>query len=86
MEHFAILAVPALLAIVLVRLLLMPMKLILKIAIHSGCGFLCLWLLNTISGFTGILFPINAVTILVAGFLGLPGIGIMAILAVIPGM
>ena len=81
MEKFVTLLIPALLAVVLVRLLLMPMKLIFKIGAHSGCGFLCLWLLNSISGFTGIFFPINAVTVLAAGFLGLPGIGVMALLA-----
>ena len=70
-------------ALVLVRLLLMPMKLIFKVGIHSGCGFLCLWLLNSVAGFTGAYFPINAVTVLVAGFLGLPGIGVMALLEVL---
>lgn len=84
MERYALLVIPALLSIVLVRLLLMPMRLIFKLGLHAGCGFLCLWLLNTLSGFTGILFPINAVTVLTAGFLGLPGIGIMAVLAVMP--
>ena len=76
------LLIPGLLALVLVRLLLLPLKLIAKIAIHSGCGFTCLWLLNTAAPFTGILFPINAVTVLTAGILGLPGIGLLAILAV----
>ena len=83
MEDFVALAIPALLAVFLVRLLLMPMKLIFRIAIHSGCGFLCLWLLNTVSGFTGIAFPINAATVLIAGALGLPGIGILAVLGVL---
>ena len=83
MEKIITLLIPCLVAIVLVRLLLMPMKLALKIAVHSGCGFLCLWLLNSISAYTGIFFPINAVTVLTAGFLGLPGIGVMALLAVI---
>ena len=83
MEKIVTLLIPALLAVSLIRLLLLPMKLIFKVGIHSGCGFLCLWLLNSISGFTGIFFPINAVTALTAGFLGLPGIGLMALLAVI---
>lgn len=84
MEKFVTLLIPALVALVLVRLLLMPMKLIFKIGIHSGCGFLCLWLLNSVAPFTGVYFPINAVTVLTAGFLGLPGIGVMALLAVLP--
>ena len=83
MEKFVTLLVPALVAVVLVRLLLLPVKWIVKIGIHSGCGFVCLWLLNTIAPFTGIAFPMNAVTVLTAGTLGLPGIGLMAVLAVL---
>ena len=81
MEEFAALLVPALLAVILVRVLLLPMKLIFKTGIYSGCGFLCLWLLNTVSGFTGLHLPINAVTVLIAGFGGVPGIGLIALLA-----
>ena len=84
MEEFVTLLIPALLAVVLVRLLLLPMKFIFKLLVNSACGFACLWLLNSIAGFTGIFFPINAVTVLTAGFLGLPGIGILALLAVLP--
>lgn len=83
METFVTLLIPAVLAIVLIRLLLMPLKLGFKIAIHCACGFVCLWLLNSVSGFTGIFFPINAVTVLVSGVLGLPGIVILAVLAVL---
>ena len=83
MEEFITLLIPVLIAMVLVRLLLLPLKFIFKIAIHSACGFLCLWLLNTVSPFTGIAFPMNGVTVLTAGILGLPGIGLLAILAVI---
>ena len=83
MEEFVVLAIPGVLAVLLVRMLLAPMKLAARVAIHSGCGFLCLWLLNTVSGFTGIAFPMNAVTVLTAGILGLPGIGLLAVLAVL---
>ena len=83
MEEFVTLLIPALLAVVLVRLLLLPLRFLWKLGIHSGCGFLCLWLLNTVSAFTGIAFPMNAATVLIAGFLGLPGMGLLAILAVI---
>ena len=83
MDNIITLLIPAMLAIILVRILLLPMKLIFKIGIHSACGLLCLWLLNTVSVFAGIYFPINAATVAAAGFLGLPGIGIMALLSVI---
>lgn len=83
MENFVTLLVPAVLALILVRVLLAPMKWIFKLLANSACGFLCLWILNSISGFTGIFLPINAVTVLIAGILGLPGIGLIALLAVI---
>ena len=80
MENIVTFAIPILLGILLLKLLLTPMKWIFKLALHALTGFICLWLLNLISGFTGILFPINAVTALIAGFLGLPGIAVLGIL------
>ena len=82
MENIVTLLIPALLAVFLIRMLLMPLKLILKLLLHSGCGFLCLWLLNTASGFTGVYLPVNAITVLIAGFLGIPGIGLLALLEI----
>ena len=81
MENFVTLAIPALLSILLVRTLLLPMKAMFKVALYSAGGFACLWLLNTVSGFTGIAFPINAATVLIAGFGGVPGMGLIALLA-----
>lgn len=83
MENFAVMLIPALLMVTLFRLVMLPMSLLFKFAIHAGCGFVCLWLLNTISGFTGIFFPVNAVTVLIAGFLGVPGMGLLALLEVL---
>ena len=82
MENVVTLLIPTLLAVFLIRLLMMPIKLVFKLLLHSGCGFACLWLLNSIAGFTGIGFPINAVSVLIAGFCGLPGIGLLALLAI----
>lgn len=83
MENFVILFIPVLLGVLLFRLLLLPMRWGLRIAAHSAAGFACLWLLNSIAAFTGILFPINLATVLTAGFLGLPGMAVLALLAVI---
>lgn len=82
MENFVALLIPVLLAILLIRMLLLPVKLVVKLVLHSGCGFLCLWLLNTVSGFTGIYLPVNAVTVLIAGLLGIPGIGLITLLEI----
>ena len=79
MEKFALIAVPLLLGAVLLRLMALPIRLLWKLGINSACGFLCLWLLNSIAGFTGVYFPLNLLTVLAAGFLGLPGIGLLAL-------
>jgi len=80
MENFAAILIPMFLLGALLRLLVMPIRWFWKIFVNSACGFVCLWLLNSVSGFTGFYFPINYVTAVVAGFLGLPGIGLLAVL------
>lgn len=80
MEEMLVFAIPGLLGFFLLRLLLQPVRWALKFAAHGACGFLCLWLLNLVSGITGIYLPLNAVTVLIAGFLGLPGIALVALL------
>jgi len=80
MEKIPFLLIPVLMAVVLVRLLLLPLRPLCKLGMHAACGFACLWLLNSISVFTGIALPVNAVTVLTAGLLGLPGIGLIALL------
>ena len=83
MENFASLILPILLLCLLIRLMVLPIRLGWKILINSACGFLCLWLLNAISGFSGVWFPINAVTVITAGFLGLPGIALLAVVQIL---
>ena len=82
MEELTTLLIPVLLGIALIRLLLRPIRLIFKLALYSAGGFLCLWLLNTAAPFTGIYLPINAVTVLISGTLGIPGIALIALLEV----
>ena len=80
MENFAAIFITAVLFFALLRLIALPIQWGLKVFLNSACGFFCLFLLNTVSGFTGIYFPINYVTVIIAGFLGLPGIGVLALL------
>jgi len=83
MENLSAIVILALLSAALVRCLLLPIRWFWKIGINSFGGFLCLWLLDSVSAFTGVYIPLNAVTVAVAGFLGLPGIGILTILALL---
>ena len=66
----------------LIRSLVIPVKFTAKLTVRAAAGFASLWFLNTTAGFTGVYLPVNAVTVLLAGTLGLPGIGIIALLAV----
>lgn len=83
MENFVVVLIPLIVAALLVRILLMPIRLIFKLLANSASGFLCLWLLNAVAAFTEIVFPMNAATVLIAGFLGLPGISLVALLAIL---
>ena len=80
MEKFATLVVPAFLILGLLRIIALPIRWFWKLSINSACGFLCLWLLNSVAAFTGLYFPVNAATVVAAGFLGLPGICALAII------
>lgn len=84
MENFAVLLIPVLVGALLLRLIALPLRLLAKLGLHALCGFLCLWLLNSVSGFTGVYFPVNMVTVLLAGILGVPGIALMALLEILP--
>lgn len=79
MENFTVIFIPVLMLCVLVRIIVLPLRWFWKLSINSACGFLCLWLLNSLAVFTNLYFPINTVTVVVAGFLGLPGIGVLAL-------
>ena len=83
MESIVTLLIIFALSMALIRLLALPLRLFAKLLIHSGCGFLCLWLLNMVSALTGVYLPVNAATVLIAGFLGLPGIGVIALLEIL---
>ena len=79
MEKFAVLFVILVALWLLFRLLLTPMKWGWKILIHGASGVGCLWLLNLLWPWTGVYFPINPVTALIAGSLGVPGLALLAL-------
>ena len=80
MERLMTIFLIAILAVIGIRLLLIPMKLARKLLIHTACGLVCLWLLNLCAGITGLAIPINAITAFIAGVLGVPGILLLALI------
>lgn len=77
MENLPILLAQALLGLLLFRILLKSLKWGLRLALNAGAGLVGLSLINTVPS---IMIPINAVTVLIAGILGIPGIGLLVLL------
>ena len=83
MENPVAFILAALLTLIAVRLLFVPAKWAVKTCIRGASGFACLWLVNTAAGFTGLALPINAVTVLLSGIFGIPGIALVTLLEVL---
>lgn len=84
MEKIAVFLIPLLLGVILFRILLAPIRLVVKLALHAAAGLLSLILLNFLAPLSGILIPVNAVTVLVSGIFGLPGTALLILLELIP--
>ena len=78
MEKVAVMVLILVVLWFLIRLLLTPMKWGWKVLIHGVAGVGCLWMLNFLTPWTGVCFPINPVTALISGGLGVPGIALLA--------
>ena len=61
----------------LLKLLLKPLRWGLRLALNSGAGLLSLTLLSTVPTLA---VPFNSLTVLIAGTLGLPGLGLLVLL------
>lgn len=79
MENILALLIPVLVGIVVVKFFFSQIGCLWKIVVNSVSGFICLWLLNLASGLTGILLPINFISCLLVGALGIPGIILLVI-------
>ncbi len=71
-------AIAALFLIVVIfivaQIIMKPIKLLWKLIINSAIGLVLLMLVNYGAAYFGFALPINLITVLVAGFLGIPGI------------
>ena len=84
MEKIAVFLIPLLLGVILFRILLAPIQLVVKLALHATAGLLSLILFNFLAPLSGVLIPVNAVTVLVSGIFGLPGTALLILLELIP--
>lgn len=64
----------ALIGLALLFLIIKLLKWPLKILINGILGIILLYISNIVGSYIGFVLPINAISALVAGFLGMPGI------------
>lgn len=64
----------ALIGLALLFLIIKLLKWPLKILINGILGIILLYISNIVGSYIGYVLPINAISALVAGFLGIPGI------------
>ena len=60
--------------VIIVKLFSWPLKILGKLVLNGALGVLLLLLVNFVGEYVGITIAINAVTALIAGFLGVPGV------------
>lgn len=65
---------------VVLKLLALPMKLIIKLVINGIVGGILIFVVNLIGTNFGFMIDLNWITALIVGFLGVPGVVIVAIL------
>ncbi len=56
------------------QVFLKPIKLLWKLLLNSGIGLILLLGINFIGAYFSFILPVNLLTILTAGFLGIPGL------------
>lgn len=61
------------------KTMLVPFKLITKLLMNAVAGGIALWLINYVGNYISLHIPINPITALVAGFLGIPGIVLLIV-------
>ncbi len=67
-------ALGVLLVYLIGRVMMVPLKFIFKLLINAIIGGIFLWVVNYLGTYFNIHIPLNPITALIAGFLGIPGI------------
>lgn len=62
-----------------IKITMLPLKILFKILINSGIGLVMLFLFNIVGESFGMYIAINPITVLVVGVLGIPGIAFLMI-------
>lgn len=69
-----------LLVYLIARALVLPLKLTLELLANALIGAVLLLLFNVVGGYWGYHVPLNPVTAVLAGMLGIPGVALLVVL------
>ena len=83
MDYLTMILIAIIVLLVAKFILNLNIKRIIELAINIVLGIIILWLLNKFGGSLGIAIPINIITALVVGILGIPGVIILVLLNLI---
>lgn len=64
-------------------ILVRPLRFLMKLVFNSLVGLILLVVFNFIGGFVDFTIPVNLITVLAAGFLGLPGLILLILLQIL---
>lgn len=62
------------------RVMLFPLRFVFKLIINAIIGGLVLWVINYFGSYFGIHIPLNPITALTVGFLGIPGVVLLFVI------
>ena len=79
-------AVGIMLLFILGRVLLVPLKFVLRLVYNALLGALCIIAVNLIGGLAGFHIAFNVFTSFIVGFLGIPGFILLVVLKLIFGV
>lgn len=74
MENLIFFIIAIIAIIVIAKIFAWPFKILINLIVNGIVGAILLYVINFVGGNFGIIIPINGVTALIAGFLGIPGV------------
>ena len=78
-SSIAMAAATVVFVVLVIRILLKPIKGILKFLIHALFGYLLLFVVSFFGDFVGLDIQLNLLNALIAGFFGIPGVIVLAL-------
>ena len=79
-DHIGVIIIAALLILAAFFILTKPLRMVVKLALNTVCGFVALIAVNYLGAFIGVTIGVNWLNAVVVGVLGVPGVALLFIL------